>query len=256
MSDDYDDDDAWDPVIDVIEEKKLIEISIDTVTKEELLQIKENAIKALVGKLTKLNVVLKNLDVYCHNNILLVNDRYGICKEFAEIAGSFGFSVKSVECGLSGKSYIIHDSLVELIKVLDAGFNIETFSNRTPINELQAVLERQSANQTVSAELQAILRKIISEGHYSVVGTQRVVTTYEDGRLIDRTKGEIVSEKEKVTKQLQEYMRATHEKLSKANSDLQNGTVKLLFHRARQMGYSVKEERKGTQVQLVLVRAE
>lgn len=256
MSDDWDDDDVWDPVIDVIEENKLIEISIDAIKRDELLGIKENAIKALVGKLTKLNVVLKSLDVYCHNNILLVNDRYGICKEFAEIAGSFGLSVKSVECGLRGKSYIIHDSLVELIKVLDAGFNIENFANRMLSNELQAFLERQSVNQTVNAELQGILRKIISEGHYSVVGSQRVVTTYEDGRLIDQTKGEIVSDKEKVTGQLQEYMRATHEKLSEANSDLQNGTVKLLYHRARQMGYSVKEERKGTQVQLVLVRAE
>lgn len=200
--------------------------------------------------------MLKKLDVYCLNNSLLVNDRHDICKEFAEIASAFGFWVEDVECGLRGKSYIIHDSLAELIKVLDAGFSIESFANKPPLDELQAVFARCSVVQSVSTELQGVLRKIISEGHYSVVGTQRVVTTYEDGRLIDQTEGDIISDKEKVTGQLQEYMRATHEKLSEANSDLQNGTVKLLYHRARQMGYSVKEERKGTQVQLVLVRAE
>ena len=42
--------------------------------------------------------------------------------------------------------------------------------------------------------------------------------------------------------------------VSKANSDMLNGTTKLIYSRARQMGYAVEEVKKGKDVQLVLVR--
>jgi hypothetical protein len=35
---------------------------------------------------------------------------------------------------------------------------------------------------------------------------------------------------------------------------MQNGTTEILYHRARQMGYSVEKKVKGKEVQLVLVR--
>ncbi len=255
MSDEWDDD-VWDPIIEVVEENKLVEISIDAVTKEQLEQVLVEAKKALIEKLKKLNVVLKNLDVYCHNGRLLVNDRYGICKEITEIATAFGFSVELVNCGLKGKSYILHDKLFDLIKVLDSTFDIGNFSNKTTNYDLQDILAKKNILLPVGTELQDILRTILREGKLFIMGSQKITTTYEDGRQISQQKGEIVSDKDLITSQLHSYMTATQEKLVNANSDLQNGTVKLLYHRARQMGYSVKEERKGTQVQLVLVRAE
>ena len=87
-------------------------------------------------------------------------------------------------------------------------------------------------------------------------GYQKIVTTYEDGREVNRAVGEIISDRDLVVGELQNYSQTMQNILKRANTDLQNGTVKLLHHRARQMGYAVKEERKGTQVQLVLVRAE
>ena len=41
-----------------------------------------------------------------------------------------------------------------------------------------------------------------------------------------------------------------------AEQQLRDGTAKLIYARARQMGYAVQEVKKGTQTQLVLVRCE
>ena len=41
-----------------------------------------------------------------------------------------------------------------------------------------------------------------------------------------------------------------------AEAVLRDGTAKLIYARARQMGYAVQEVKKGTQTQLVLVRCE
>lgn len=250
------DDDGWDPVIDVVEENKLVEVTIDVIKKEDLEQIRDGAKKCLLSKLEKLNVILKNLDVYCNNGVFLVNDRYGICKEMAEIAAAFGFTAEMVSIGLKGKSYLIHDDLFNLIRVLDPVFDISEFAGKQADGELLDILENGKHNSSSNNELQSILQTILRTGHYAIIGTQRIVTTYEDGREVDRKVGDVVSDREAVTKALRAYLKSVQSKLKNANSELQNGTVKLLYHRARQMGYAVKEERKGTQVQLVLVRAE
>ena len=201
-------------------------------------------------------MVLKNLDVYCKDGVLLVNDRYGICKEFPEIAAAFGFTTEAAVCSLKGKSYLVYDPLFELIRVLDPLFDILKFANKQVNDEILSVLEKVKHNAVVSPELQVILQTILQNDYYTVKGTQKIVTTYEDGREINRDVGKIVSDCDLVVGELQNYSQTMQNILKRANTDLQNGTVKLLHHRARQMGYAVKEERKGTQVQLVLVRAE
>lgn len=250
MSDDYDD---W-----IWEEVKIEEVmlNIDTIRQEDLLKIEANEKKCLLSKLEKLNVILKNLDVYCKDGVLLVNDRYGICKEFPEIASAFGFITEDTVSNLKGKSYLVYDSLFELISVLDPAFEISQFANKQINAEILSVFEKIKPNAIVSNELKTILQSILRDGHYTVKGTQKIVRTYEDGREVNRDVGEIISDRDFVVGELKNYSQTMQNVLKKANADLQNGTVKLLYHRARQMGYSVKEERKGTQVQLVLVRAE
>lgn len=157
---------------------------------------------------------------------------------------------------MKGKSYLVYDPLFELIRVLNPLFDISKFANKQANDEILSVLEKVKHNAVVSPELQVILQTILQKGHYTVKGTQKIVTTYEDGREINRDVGEIVSDRNLVIGELQNYSQMMNNILKRANTDLQNGTVKLLYHRARQMGYAVKEERKGTQVQLVLVRAE
>lgn len=250
MSDDYD--------VQVWEEVKIEEVTlnIDTLKREDLIKIEESEKRCLLSKLEKLNVVLKNLDVYCKDGVLLVNDRYGICKEFPEIAAAFGFTTEAAVCRLKGKSYLVYDPLFELIRVLDPLFDILKFANKQVNDEILSVLEKVKHNAVVSPELQVILQTILQNDYYTVKGTQKIVTTYEDGREINRDVGKIVSDCDLVVGELQNYSQTMQNILKRANTDLQNGTVKLLYHRARQMGYAVEEERKGTQVQLVLVRAE
>lgn len=250
-NDDYDD---WEPVIDVVEENKLTEIEIRAVTREDLSTIEKTAIDAIAQKLEKLNIILKNLDVYCVDNALLVNDRYGICNDLYDITQAFGFEVKQVECSLRGKSYIIQDTLVELIHTINPQFSIERFVKCLNTPEIVAVIKKYARPYAVNERLFHIFQTIQSMGHYTVIGTQRVVTTYEDGRMIDQNVGEVVSDEAATTSFLRDYMEQTSATLKKTNENLRDGTVRLLYSRARQMGYAVKEERNGTQVQLVLVR--
>ena len=244
--------------VQVWEEVKIEEVilDIDTLKREDLIKIEESEKKCLLSKLEKLNVILKNLDVYCKDGVLLVNDRYGICKEFPEIAAAFGFTTEDAICGLKGKSYLVYDPLFELIRVLDSAFDISQFANKQISGQILSVLEKLKPSISVNVNLQTVLQTIMHEGHYTVRGTQKIVTTYEDGREVNKDIGEIVSDRDLIVEELRNYSQMMQDILKRANTDLQNGIVKLLYHRARQMGYAVKEERKGTQVQLVLVRTE
>ena len=91
------------------------DIKIDVVTCENLSTIETTATDAITQKLEKLNVILRNVSVYCVDNVLLVNDRYGICQDLTEIAQAYGFEIKQIDCGLRGKTYILQDKLIELI---------------------------------------------------------------------------------------------------------------------------------------------
>ena len=176
MSDDYD--------VQIWEEVKIEEVTldIDTLKREDLIRIAESEKKCLLSKLEKLNVILKNLDVYCKDGILLVNDRYGICKEFSEIAAAFGFTTEAAVCSLKGKSYLVYDPLFELIRVLDPSFDISHFSTKPISEQILSVLEKVKPSTFVSGDLQTVLQTIMREGLYTVKGTQKSVTTYEDGR--------------------------------------------------------------------------
>ena len=244
--------------VQIWEEVKIEEVTfdIDTLKQEDLIKIEESEKKCLLSKLEKLNVILKNLDVYCKDGVLLVNDRYGICKEFPEIAVAFGFTTEEATCDLKGKSYLVYDPLFELIRVLDPSFDISQFATKQISLQILPVLEKVKLGTLVSVNLQTVLQTIMREGHYTVKGTQKTVTTYEGERVVNKDVGEIVSDRDLIVGELRNYSQTMQDILKNANTDLQNGTVKLLYHRARQMGYAVKEERKGTQVQLVLVRAE
>ena len=244
--------------VQIWEEVKIEEVilDIDTLKREDLIRIAESEKKCLLCKLEKLNVILKNLDVYCKDGVLLVNDRYGICKEFPEIAVAFGFTTETAVCNLKGKSYMVYDPLFELIRVLDPSFDILQFATKQMSGQILSVLRKAQQNTPISANLQHVLQVIMREGCYIVKGTQKIVTTYVDGREIKKDVGEIVSDRDLIVKELQNYSQTMLDILKRANIDLQNGIVKLLYHRARQMGYTVKEERRGTQVQLVLVRTE
>ena len=233
-----------------------IEIKINCIDKSSVCEIENAAISAVKQKLDKLNIILKNLNVYCYENTLLVNDRYGISKDLEEIASAFGLNIQAVECGLRGKSYIFQDTLIELISATDATFSIAEYANCQMTHELISVIEKNKIQGIPEADITEILKEIKEKGYYSVNGKQKVTTVYYDGRIIEQNFGEVVSDEAKISARLNNYMTEAKSAVNKTNENLRDGTVKLLYSRARQMGYSVKEERVGTQVQLVLVRCE
>lgn len=233
-----------------------IEVKITCIDKNSVCEIEEAAITAVKQKLEKLNIILKNLNLYCHDNVLLINDRYGTSKDLEEIACAFGLNIKHIECGLRGKSYILQDGLIELIKVINPEFSIAEYANIEITAELVSLINKHKVSINVDSDITEILRAIKEKGYYSVNGMQKVTTVYYDGRIIDQSLGEIVSNEVQVTTRLKQYITKMKGVLDKENENLRDGTVKLLYSRARQMGYKVKEERNGTQVQLVLVRCE
>lgn len=249
------DDDGWDPVIDVITTEKLVDIKITAISKDDIENIENAAVSALKQKLTKLNVILKNLNVYCYKNIILVNDRYSVSKDLVKIAEAFGMDIKPVDCFLRGKNYIIRDDLVDLIGTIDPTYEISGIRVSEFAEDLKDVVSRWQYS-IADKGLSDILAEIKKTGAYMIHGKQTITSTYEDGRLINTREGKVVSDEEEITDRLKSYLRRTSEALRKTNQNLRDGTAELLCSRARQMGYAVKEEKKGNCIQLVLVRCE
>ena len=258
MSADYDDDDVWDePVIDVVTENKIIELNITTISKTELEQIREMAIYASNQKLQKLNIVLQNMSVYVCDDTLLVNDKYNICPELIKISKALGLDIKLIECNLKGKSYIINDKLTNLIKAIDSTYNYEEcVSNIKIIKEVKELIQNNKFTYNTNSSLSRYLHEIVRNGKLTIEGTQKIISTYEDGRLVGQEKQDIISNKDEINKTLTKFLFETSEVLKTANDNLRDGTAELLYSRARQMGYAVEESRNGDKIELVLVRYE
>lgn len=218
--------------------------------------IEETAKLILKQKLDKLNILLKNLSVYCYNGTLLINDRYNTCRELEEIARSFGFIVKQADCALKGKNYIITDELLQILSAMGSSYDLSQYANKEITEEIKKIIAENLIDGNKNDNIADMVGEILAKGFISTTGTQKVTSVYEDSRLIKETREDIVSDQSKIEKKVLSFVEQSKTVLEKGNEQMQNGTVKLLYHRARQMGYSVKEERKGTQIQLVLVRAE
>ena len=74
--------------------------------------------------------------------------------------------------------------------------------------------------------------------------------------LVNRQEGEWQSNESSIRAELMELSKKYQGIVNKANEQLRDGTAKLIYSRARQMGYAVQEIKKGTQTQLVLVRCD
>jgi hypothetical protein len=75
-------------------------------------------------------------------------------------------------------------------------------------------------------------------------------------RLIERSQGAWDSDIDTIREKLMQVSREAQNTVNKANVQLRDGTAKLIYTRARQLGYAVQEMKKGMQTQLVLVRCE
>lgn len=247
-----DDDYGWDDPEPIVEIRK-INLLITTISKKELSTIEEAMLLCLDRKLEKLNLLLKQMNVYQIGSSLLVNDRYNTALNFIEIVKGFGIDIEQVNVnGLRGKTYILGDKITKLLNVLGTEYDfsriIDIKSLPTGIDSTKLKLFDYSFLDNIyDSELSDLLKEIKMHGKVSINGTET---------LIDGVSQGIFSDQERIVEKLKKYLTDIQKQACENNRNVQYGTTEILYARARQMGYSVVKEVKGKEVQLVLTRIE
>ena len=234
---------------------EVVEIKLDEIKANDLVELEETLCNVMVQKLEKLNILIKETNIYSHNGCLLINDRYRICADLEEIARAFGFEIKKINCFLRGNNYIVSDSLVSLLKEIGVSYAFgESIANQPATEEIKAIIKSNVIPETTKENLLEIANNIRQNGSYTMTRKREVVTEYYDDQFRGETKGAWDSSESTVQTQVKAFAERSKQAVNKANADMLNGTTKLIYYRARQMGYAVEKVTKGKDVQLVLVR--
>lgn len=234
---------------------EVVEIKLDEIKANDLVELEETLCNVMVQKLEKINILIKETNIYSHNGCLLINDRYKICADLEEVARAFGFEIKKINCSLRGNNYIVSDALVSLLKEIGVSYAFgESIANQTATQEIKAIIENNAIPETIRGNLLEIVKNIHQNGSYTMTKKREVFTEYENNQVRGQTKGAWDSNEGAVQTQLKAFAEHSKQTVSKANADMMNGTTKLIYSRARQMGYAVEKVKKGKDVQLVLVR--
>ena len=239
----------------IVKTFEVVEIKLEEINNKNLIELEDKLCNILLQKLEKLNILVKETNIYCHNGTLLINDRYKICEDLEEISLAFGLEIKRINCPLRGNNYVVSDKLVSLLKEIGVNYNFgESIANQTVTEEIKSIIENNSFTSTVNEEFLDIVNNIRQNGSYTMTKKREVVTTYYDKQIIGQTQGAWDSDEITVQTQLKACAERSKQTVSKSNADMLNGTTKLIYSRARQMGYAVEQVKKGKEVQLVLVR--
>ena len=241
--------------------KQVETVVIDCCDKKEIEQLENAMILSLRQKLEKINILIRNCNVYSYGETILVNDRYNVCKDIGEIAEAFGLTIKQIQCNLKGRNYVISDKLFNVLKQLGTNYNLGIdISNQQLTDEIESIIKNNIDTNEIDQNILAMVQNIKKNGKYTTTKTRTITTEYNvEGswsQLRSQSVGAWESNEQMITNQLLKLSRETQNIVNKTNEQLRDGTAKLLYSRARQMGYAVKEEKKNNQIQLVLVRCE
>ena len=248
-----DDDYGWEEEPEPIVEVRKINLEVNTVSKEELSTIKDAMKLCLDRKLEKLRLLLRQMNVFKVDDYLLVNDRYNTALDFEKTVQAFGMDIKQVSIpGFKGKTYVLGDKITKLLGVVNSQYD---YASLLDIKEMPASIDISKiplfkyadVDKTYAADLRTLLTEIQKNGYVKVEGSET---------LIDGVSQGIISNKETVVNKLQAFLQEIKTQACKNNKNVQYGTTEILYSRARQMGYSVQKEQKGTEIQLVLMRVE
>lgn len=234
---------------------EVVEIKLDEITETDLIELENKVHSAIFQKLEKLNILIKDMNVYSYNGCLLINDRYKICSDFEEIASAFGLDVNKINCNLRGNNFIVSDVLISLLKEIgvDCAFG-ENIANQPLSEEIKAIIENNVSLKTTNEDFLAIIHNIRKNGRYTMTKQREVITSYYDDQFRGEKKGDWDFNEKTVQELLKNFAKRSEQLVNQANMDMLNGTTKLIYSRARQMGYSVEQVKRGKEVQLVLVR--
>lgn len=241
----------------IITFKQVEEVRIECCDSTEIAELEKTIISAIEQKLEKLNILIKNCNIFCDGKSILVNDRYNICSLLLEVASAFGLEAKQIECSLRGKNYIISDKLLGVLCQFDRQYAFgKNVSNQDLDDVVAEIMSKNAFAYPINSNILSMVRNIKKNGQYVTTRTREVTEDTEDGILVDRAVSEWVSDEKEIRNKLISLSRSAQETVNKTNENLRDGTAKLIYARARQMGYAVQEIKKGTQTQLVLVRCE
>lgn len=244
--DDYGRDDP-EPIIEV----KKINVCLTTITREHINKIEKGLSLCLDRKLNKLNLLLKQMNVYLVNGTLVINDKYKTTLNFIDTVNAFGMDIKEVKVdGFKGKTYLISDKIIKLLHVLGANYDwsseveIKTLPQVAKIN-FNDLFEYKELDKVYNSSLKKYLSKIRSDGSLFIEGQETFIDGISQG---------VVSNSKEVEVELQNYLSNSQHEACTNNRNVQYGTTEILYERARQMGYSVEKTVENDEVQLVLVR--
>lgn len=233
------------------------EVRIECCDKKELEELEKTIIASMEQKLEKLNILIKNCNVYAGNGMLLVNDRHNICSDLIVVAEAFGLNIKQIECTLRGKNYVITDDLLTILKQLEKEYDFgKKIANQELSEIVSEILNNYSITGKIDVNVLDMVRNIKKNGQYVTTRTRTITEETEDGRLVGRSEGQWLSNANEIRNKLMTISKKAQNTVNRTNSQLRDGTAKLIYARARQMGYAVEEVKKGTKTQLVLVRCE
>jgi hypothetical protein len=105
-----------------------VEVKVDGCNRLDILKLEDSLILALEQKLNKLNIVVKNFNVYVKDGMILVNDSYNMCPELITLSESLGFKIKKLETSLKGKTYLISDDIVDTLRQFNRDYNLVLFN--------------------------------------------------------------------------------------------------------------------------------
>lgn len=232
-------------------------VRIECCDKNEIEALEKSIVSSIEQKLEKLNILIRNCNVYSYSGCLLVNDRYNVCSDLVSVSEAFGLSIKQIQCSLRGKNYLITDQLLHVLKQFGRDYTYgDNVKNKEPDEAVKKIILENKTSEIVSSEILRMVQNIKENGQYVATRTRTVSETYEDYSLVGREEGEWDFNVDEIKEKLLALSSKAQSIVNNANSQLRDGTAKLIYARARQMGYSVQEIKKGTQTQLVLVRCE
>lgn len=231
------------------------EIRLDVITRESLQELEKSVCSVIKQRLEKLNLLIKDMNVFYHEDHLIVNDRYKICSELEKITRALGFRIERLECAMRGATYILTDPLIEMLHQIGEHNDIlNSVSNQSTMQEVEELVYKNAMLNVSNAGLLDMINNIRANGVY-VDSKKRSVSETTDGNiLLSRSEGAWNVDEHELESRLMSFATTAQDQISATNKEIVAGTTQLIHYRARQMGYAVEEKRNGKEVQLVLVR--
>ena len=229
---------------------KEVSVKVDTLNQENIAQIENSVKECILQKLSKLDTILKNVNTYYYHGNIFINDRYGVLRDLEQIITAFGMNIKKIDCSLKGKNYIVSDELFEIARLL----KIDDILNKNQVTEDILTIISNNLVASKFENLAPILEAIKKNGSYEIIQKELVEEIWQDGRLLNAQTIKKYSIETELKDTLTKFSNKVQSLVNSSNKFMQEGTTELLCSRAKQMGYSVRKERNGEEVQLVLVR--